>query len=216
MRGRAFAAGVLLALTISGPTLGGSPTLDAWCINVDVPYSVPYPSGWYVHPPDQAPGIGSCEAFGPEPFTATSRQGPIPGALIEMGVVAACVGFVEEPISSTPTTVGGLDARRIELYELTGPRPPYLTMLWYVVPLDPGPCTSNDWRHFFAWTLESSGGNHVENKAVLDAMMAGLQFSATPNTAMEPPRGWSPLTVIGLAMLVAAGALLLRRRRALV
>jgi hypothetical protein len=219
MRGRALAAGVLLALIVSGPVGGGSLDLSAWCTNAEAPFSIPYPVGWYVHPADPARDIAACERFGPQPFQLVFDEDDRVwrGESLSVGVDAGCVGSFWAPASTETRSVGGFSATRIEYLPGVGAESPLYPVMTYYARLSASTACDATSRFLYGWTSGGSTppvGDHEENKAVLDAMMAGLQFAAAPDTAMELPRGWSPWTLIGLVSLVAAGVLGLRRRRA--
>jgi hypothetical protein len=102
---------------------------------------------------------------------------PPDGALISMRVAEGCFGFVEPPLSQTEVVVGGRDGLRIEMRQIEDPEG--RSLLWYVVPLG-GECGDKDYEVLGATVLESAGGEYEQNKAILDAMMLELEFTATP------------------------------------
>jgi hypothetical protein len=112
-------------------------------------------------------------------MTVAYRKPP-DGTLISMRVSEGCFGFAPEiPFTQTNVVVGGRDGLRIETQWIADPEP--LPLLSYVVPLTDGPCGHDDYEFLSAGTtLESAGGDYEQNKAILDAMMLGLEFTATP------------------------------------
>ena len=167
----------------ASPSAGTSPALGMWCVNHDVPFAVSYPPDWFVHAPDATKDIVECEHFGPAPFGLAATltiayRTPPEGTLISMRVMDGCFGFVEPPLSQTSVVAGGRDGLRIETRDISDPED--RSLLWYVVPLTNGPCQGNDYEFLGATTLESAGGDYEQNKAILDAMMLGLEFTATP------------------------------------
>jgi hypothetical protein len=102
---------------------------------------------------------------------------PPDGALISIRVIEGCFGFVEPPLSQESVVVGGRDGLRIETRQIEDPEG--RSLLWYVVEIN-GQCGDEDYEVLGASVLESAGGDYEQNKAILDAMMLGLEFTATP------------------------------------
>jgi hypothetical protein len=194
------------------PTAAAAPALDAWCVNPDAPFAVPYPSSWWVHPADPDRDTESCERFGPEPFDLTQDDDLVwTGQSIYLHMINGCVGTFYEPMSSEPREVGGYPGFRNEYEPGFGAESPAVASLEYYVRLTPIDCQAPDFRNFRA-TTSADVPAYEANKDLLDAMMAGLQFSSTPDTAMDRPRSVSPWTLVGLGLLALSGVLVITRR----
>ncbi|HEY7738100.1 MAG TPA: hypothetical protein VIC63_03595 [Candidatus Limnocylindria bacterium] len=162
-----------------------SPALHGRCINHDASFSVPYPADWWVHPADPDRDIAECERFGPEPFELILNNERIwEGHSIGMEVGTGCIGSFWEPASAETRLVGGRTASRVEYLPGVGNESPTYPTLTYFVPLVANVECEQGENHWF-WAATAGGfstpvGDYEENKAILDAMMGGLEFSATP------------------------------------
>jgi hypothetical protein len=218
MRLPTVSIGALLALTTAGSAAASPPHLTQWCINDEAPISVPYPDGWWVHPPDGSRDIAECERFGPQPFELVLDDDRVwRGESLSVGVDAGCVGSIWAAASTETRSVGGVPATRTEYLPGVGAESPLYPVMNYYAHLSASTACDDTNLFFFGWTsgggFEPPVGDYEEVKVVLDAMVAGVQFTSTPDTAMEPPHGTPLATLLGAGLLTLAILLGLRNQR---
>jgi hypothetical protein len=153
----------------------------ATCTSHEGGYTVEYPVSWHTNEGGEAPG---CSWFGPEPFarapaTLVAVSSPL-DVPVQLSVARGGLPQVDgpRPPLEAQVVIGGMDGYRTEAE--IGVEPPW----WrYAYSALLGP--TFDGLRFIAETTsawEDEWRDYVLNKAVLDRMMATLEF-----TTGEPP-----------------------------
>lgn len=149
------------------------------CTNPRAGYTVTFPDDWYTN--TAVDDVAACSWFTPE-FFEVETPGERPDEIwISMGLVDAAFGYTSltEVISSEEVVVGGHAARRVE-YNPAPVDAPQFRAYHYVIPFgDVGPT-------FVAETDIETADDHELAKAVLDRLMASLQFADAPTIPTEP------------------------------
>lgn len=176
----------------------------ATCTSEEGGYTVEYPVSWHTNEGGQAP---PCSWFGPEPFaqapaTLVRITRPL-GVPIGLTVARTRLGQIPEwrQLLADDVVVGGVDAQRAED---VAPGTPDELIYEYTASLDADPLGLK----LIAGTTSSAAQDlrgYVLNKAVLDRMMATLEFTVgdpPPPTPLPTPSvsyvelGGYPFTVI--------------------
>lgn len=172
----------------------------ATCTSEEGGYTVEYPVSWHTNEGGQAPG---CSWFAPEPFAqaparlvALVRPVEVP---IGLSVYRTALGHIPEwpRLLTEQVVIGGVDGGRSEVL-VPGPAPQFI--YGYEVWLEP----AFNGLKFLAGTTSEADGDYVLNKAVLDRMMASLEFTAGAPAPVAAPtpgptyveRAGYPFTVI--------------------
>lgn len=171
----------------------------AACTSEEGGYSVEYPSNWSTNEGGEAPG---CSWFAPDPVSrGPTRLAALvrPDVPIRLSVVQTGLGQIPEHprILTVKLVLAGRDAVRTE--DQVPIEPPWWSY-GYSIWLDDDPLGLK----FIAGTSSLANGDYVLNKAVLDRMMATLEFTAgdpSPPTPRPTPsayveRAGYPFTVI--------------------
>lgn len=174
------AATVLVAALLAGCQVGQTAAepdpLTATCTSTEAGYTLQYPADWHTEPDNDYP---VCHYFHPESFSV-----PDGGEATHFGAIVAVVpesfevvrGWssderFERVLSEVETVVNGRPAVVIES-ESTGEGLLDRGTLTYRYVVDLG-----DGRAVDASTRTTEGLDYDANKAVLDAMMASLEFT---------------------------------------
>lgn len=144
----------------------------ATCTNDTWGYTVSYPATWHTNEGGQAP---SCSWFGPAPFASDpltlavlSRPEHVPIGLL---VFRGGIGHIPEwpMLLSEEVVIGGIEGGRTEV--LIPGQPPEFTY-GYSAWLEP----NFDGLKLTGGTSSTARGDYVLNKAVLDRIMALIEF----------------------------------------
>lgn len=144
------------------------------CENSEDGYRLQFPEAWYTN--TEIGDVPPCSWFSPT-FYEADASGAIPDEIaITIDVVPGGFGFTGSAISSERVTVGATqDATRTETeHEATADGE--VTAYVYVVQLGPDP---NSGPNLIASTNSAMGGDYELNKAVLDRIMATIEFLGT-------------------------------------
>src|SRR5688500_10791540 len=136
----------LAACGISPPPSLSPEDPDAWPQCTGAAYTVVYPPGWFVHPADEAAGIGDCQLFAVEPFSDPAPPGAWgwPGAQIVLNAGVGCTGSFAVAITQDELEIDGKHAFRATLRPGEGDRT--LRAYEYFVQLSPNPpCERSAW-----------------------------------------------------------------------
>lgn len=152
------------------------PELTQTCADQALEFSIDYPAGWWVHPPDPEREVDACSYFGPSPFELEAGDfGQLVGGSITVRVSGGgCLGYDETPITHHRLTVDGMPGYVDEFagfFMAAG--------TWYVLDLvaDGGLCDGlNQGPALHAGTTVDLPGDYVENRRILDAMVRSLAF----------------------------------------
>jgi len=165
------------------------------CTSEEGGYTVEFPSNWHTNEGGQAP---ACSWFGPEPFahapaTLVAVRRPL-NVPIQLGVWGGALGQVlEQPrLVSDQVVIGGFEGFRSEVQIQA--RPPWWSYT-YNAWLD----LAFDGLKFMASTTSAADGDYVLHKAVLDRMMATLEFASRPEGANHVAKEGYPFTVLDSA-----------------
>lgn len=145
----------------------------ASCTNTLDGYSVTYPSSWHTN---HAVGpVPACSFFSPIPFTATA-DGNLPGGVpISMGVFEGAIGFIWVDLYSEEIAIDGFGGRRSETGKTKEADVPTDTFQYgYLLVLDEN--VNGEGRKLRATTDSEWANGYALNRAVLDRIMASLQF----------------------------------------
>lgn len=159
-------------------TVMESPAADALfigadsCTNPEAGYTVAYPDSWYTN--TAIPGVPACTWFSPT-YYEVSGAGHRPRAIaIEIRVFESEVGFIWVDLYEEQVTVDGFSAVRTETGMTKDRETPTDTFLYgYLARLD----ADSGGRKLSAYTGTDFGGDYRLNRAVLDRIMASLQFT---------------------------------------
>lgn len=144
------------------------------CENSEDGYRLQFPEAWYTN--TEIGDVPPCSWFSPT-FYEADESGDVPSEIaITIDVVPGAFGFTGNAISSERVTVGATqDATRTETeHEATADGE--VTAYVYVVQLGPDP---NGGPNLIASTNSDMGGDYELNKAVLDRIMATIEFLGT-------------------------------------
>ncbi|MGH2445794.1 MAG: hypothetical protein ACRDGD_07125 [Candidatus Limnocylindria bacterium] len=142
------------------------------CTNVDEGYMVTFPESWYTN--TAIGDVPACSWFSPTFYEAT-EGGPLPEEIaIEISVFEGAIGFIWVDLYSEDVVLDGIDARRYE----TGmtkdvDQPTEAFQYVYLARFD----ESSEGRKMWAFTGTEYGGDYELNRAVLDRIMASLEFT---------------------------------------
>jgi hypothetical protein len=144
------------------------------CTNPVDGYTVSYPDSWYTN--TEVGDVPACSWFTPQFFEVT-EPGTVPEEIwIEVAIVDGVVAYTSltEVHSNEEVVIGGRAARRVEFNPSPTGQPDFRGY-HYVIDLGEGSGTG---RSFLAQTDTDVAGDYVLAKAVLDRMMASLEFAA--------------------------------------
>jgi len=162
------------------------------CTSEEGGYTVAYPSSWHTNEGGQAPG---CSWFGPIPFAqapatlvAVVRPLNVPIQLSVLGGGLAQVGGGPQPVGDQ-VVIGGLEGLRMEFQVQA--QPPWWSYAYsaWLAPAFEG-------LNFRAETTSAADGDYMLHKAVLDRMMATLEFASRPAAANYVEKDGYPFTVL--------------------
>ena len=142
----------------------------ARCEHPDIPYTVSYPNGWFVHPPDAERQIPPCAYFGPAPFELSpDRRGQLAGHSVIVVLNRACMEYEEAPISRRDLVIDAFPAWVAEV------GPGFTQGIYhYVLNLTPDvPCHVAA-RQIVVETRPERPGAYEDNKRVVDQMATSL------------------------------------------
>jgi hypothetical protein len=139
------------------------------CENAEDGYRLEFPEEWYTN--TEIGDVPACSWFSPTFYEADDSGAVPPEIAITIEILDGDRGYHDDFISNEEVVVGATqDARRIEV-ESDG-----TTMYEYVVQLGP---TSEEGPNLLARTDTDMGGDYELNKAVLDRIMATIEFIGT-------------------------------------
>lgn len=142
------------------------------CTNPDGGYTVSFPESWYTN--TAIGDISACSWFSPTFYQATPG-GPRPDEIaIDIRVFEGAVGFIWADLYSEEVTLDGVGARRAETGMTKDAGTPTKTFQYtYLARLDDDP---TEGRKLWAFTGTDYGGTYELNKAVLDRIMASIEW----------------------------------------
>jgi hypothetical protein len=145
------------------------------CANPTAGYRLAFPDAWWTN---TAFGqIEPCSWFSPTFYEVTGDEAPPDEIAIVIAFVDGDVGFFEEIVSREVGRVGVTqDAVRIELRGAAGSggqMPAEWREYAYIVQLGPTP---EEGPNLYVRTATDMGGDYELNRAVLDRMMATIEF----------------------------------------
>jgi len=146
------------------------------CTNPIGGYTVSYPDSWYTN--TALDNVPACSWFSPT-FYELNPSGDMPEEIaMNITVFEGAVGFIWADLYTEQLIVGGFSARRAETGKTIDPETPTDVFQYdYLVRLD----ADSDGRRLWAFTGTDYGGDYELNKAVLDRIMASLEFAdSTP------------------------------------
>ena len=162
--------------TGGGFTITSHPEADALflerdeCQNRQDGYQLVFPEEWYTN--TEIRDVPACSWFSPQFYTVAGDELPDEIAL-EIFWLDGAYGYLDEPTSRDEGMIAGQSASRIETSGTAGDPAGDGTMYEYVVQLGPpdeaGPT-------LVARTDTDMGGDYELNKAVLDRIMATMEF----------------------------------------
>jgi hypothetical protein len=139
------------------------------CENAEDGYRLEFPEEWYTN--TEIGDVPACSWFSPTFYEADDSGAVPPEIAITIEILDGDRGYHDDFISNEEVVVGATqDARRIEV-ESDG-----TTMYEYVVQLGPTP---EEGPNLLARTDTDMGGDYELNKAVLDRIMATIEFIGT-------------------------------------
>jgi hypothetical protein len=139
------------------------------CENAEDGYRLEFPEEWYTN--TEIGDVPACSWFSPTFYEADDSGAVPPEIAITIEILDGDRGYHDDFISNEEVVVGATqDARRIEV-ESDG-----TTMYEYVVQLGPTP---EEGPNLLARTDTDMGGDYELNKAVLDRIMATVEFIGT-------------------------------------
>ena len=140
------------------------------CENLQDGYQLQFPDDWYTN--TEIRDVPACSWFAPEFYTVDDFD-EIPDEIaIDISWLGGDRGYHGEILTSQDGTAGGQSASRVEVAG-TPDEPTSGTSYEYVVQLGP---TREEGPNLVARTDTTMGGDHELNKAVLDRMMATIEF----------------------------------------
>jgi len=143
------------------------------CTNPEGGYTVSYPDAWYTN--TEAGSVPACSWFSPT-FYELREDGDRPREIaIEIDVFSGAIGFIWADLYSENLVLDGFDARRYETGMTPDAAMPTDQFLYsYLAYLDDEP---SEGRKLWAFTGTDYGGSYELNRAVLDRIMASLEFT---------------------------------------
>lgn len=162
-----------------GFSVGSNPEADALflvrddCQNLEDGYQLQFPEDWYTN--TEIGSVPACSWFSPT-FYEVDDPANVPDEIaIQIFVLQGDRGYTSEPISREEVIVGATQtAVRIEVAGTSNSDDG--TMYEYVVQLGP---TLEEGPNLVARTDTDMGGDYALNKAVLDRIMATIEFIGT-------------------------------------
>lgn len=159
----------------TGFTVAPHPEADALfldrdsCENPEDRYRLEFPDEWYTN--TEIGGVPACSWFSAELYEVEDPA-IVPDEIgVTIEIIEGDRGYLDEPISQEEVIVGATQfAVRTEV-ESDG-----VTMYEYVVQLGPTP---EEGPNLLARTDDEMGGDYDLNKAVLDRIMATIEFFGT-------------------------------------
>lgn len=140
------------------------------CENLEDGYRIEFPESWYRN--TEIGDVPACSWFSPDFFEVDDPSTPPDEIAIEIFVLDGDNGYLDEPISREEVIVGSTQiAVRVEVSGTS--RDDDGTTYAYVVQLGP---TFEDGPNLVARTDTDMGGDHELNRAVLDRIMASIEF----------------------------------------
>lgn len=142
------------------------------CSNPEGGYTVSYPDSWYTN--TALDDVPACSWFSPT-YYELNDSGDMPEEIaIDIRVFEGAVGFIWADLYSQELTVDGFAGRRAETGMTKDPGMPTDVFQYdYLVLLD----AESDGRKLWAFTGTDYGGEYELNKAVVDRIMASLEFT---------------------------------------
>lgn len=142
------------------------------CTNPEGGYTVSYPDSWYTN--TALENVPACSWFSPT-FYELNDSGDRPEEIaIEMRVFEGAVGFIWVDLYSEEIALDGYAARRSETGMTKDAATPTDQFQYaYLASLDAEP----DGRKLWAFTGTEYGGDYELNMAVMDRIMASLEFT---------------------------------------
>jgi hypothetical protein len=131
------------------------------CENPSDGYELAYPDDWWTN--TEIGAVPACSWFSPTSFEVPDPSVVPAEIAIVIERVKGDIGSFENPISREEIIVGGLAAIRVE----------YPDAYLYQIQLGP---TMEEGPNLIARTTPQMGGDYELNKAVLDRMMATIEF----------------------------------------
>lgn len=143
------------------------------CTNPEGGYTVTYPDSWYTN--TQAGSVPACSWFSPTFYELREDGGRPDEIAIEIQVFSGAIGFLWVDLYTENVVLDGFDARRYETGMTKDAATPTDQFLYsYLSYLDDEP---SEGRKLWAFTGTDYGGDYEVNRAVLDRIMAGLEFT---------------------------------------
>lgn len=139
------------------------------CQNLEDGYQLQFPEEWYTN--TEIGDVPPCSWFSPG-FYEVDDPADVPDEIaITIELLQGDRGYTDEPISQEEVTVGATQTAVRTEVESDG-----VTMYEYVVQLGPSP---EEGPNLLARTDTEMGGDYELNKAVLDRIMATIEFIGT-------------------------------------
>jgi hypothetical protein len=139
------------------------------CENTEDGYQLEFPDDWYTN--TEIGDVPACSWFSPTFYEADDSGAVPPEIAITIELLDGDRGYHDDFISNDEVVIGATqDAHRVEV-ERDG-----TTMYEYVVQLGP---TLEEGPNLLARTDTDMGGDYELNKAVLDRIMATMEFIGT-------------------------------------
>lgn len=151
------------------------------CTNPVAGYTVTYPDDWYTN--TEIGGWPACSWFSPTFYEVGGDPNEVPPEIaIVLTFAEMSFGNVDEPEYSVADqlTVDRFAASRAELIGHTSPNGTYFPiepLYWYIVTIEERP---GDEPTVYARTDFEGAADYVLNKAVLDRIMALIEFDEAP------------------------------------
>ncbi|HUF07126.1 MAG TPA: hypothetical protein VMP86_07035 [Candidatus Binatia bacterium] len=140
------------------------------CENLEDGYRLEFPEAWYRN--TEIGDVPACSWFSPEFFEVDDPSTPPDEIAIEIFVIDHDRGYLDEPMSSEEVIVGSTQvAVRVEISGTS--RDADGTTYEYVVQLGPTP---KEGPNLVARADTDMGGEYELNRAVLDRIMASIEF----------------------------------------
>ena len=162
--------------TGGGFTITSHPEADALflerdeCQNLQDGYQLVFPEEWYTN--TEIRDVPACSWFSPGFYTVAGDELPDEIA-IEIFWLDGARGYLGEPMSRDEGMIAGQSAARIEIGDTSDDPDGDGTMYEYVVQLGP---PGEEGPTLVARTDTDMGGDYELNKAVLDRIMATMEF----------------------------------------
>ncbi len=159
-----------------GFTVAPNPEADALfldrdtCENLRDGYQLEFPEDWYTN--TEVGRFPPCIWFAPGFYTVPDATQVPDEIAIELFRIDGARGYLGDPVSREEVVVGGQSAVRIEISG-TADNQSEGTMYEYVIQLGP---TLEEGPNLIARTDTDMGGDYELNKAVLDRIMATIEF----------------------------------------